>query len=74
MQNSLLSFRLNFRKPREPVGNYSTMGGSDLRAAHISLAEMSGSRDTAPRSKVSLRVLCFSGMDPCSPGFDLGLV
>ncbi len=46
---------MNFRKPREPVGNYSTMGGSDLRAAHISLSEMSYSRDsdTAPRSKVS---------------------
>ncbi|PIL32271.1 hypothetical protein GSI_05516 [Ganoderma sinense ZZ0214-1] len=50
--NSVMA-ALNFRKPREPVGNYSTMGGSDVRAAHISLSEMSHSRDLAPRSKGS---------------------
>ena len=48
-----IHLRLNFRKPREPVGNCTTIGGSDLKAAHISLSEMSHSRDTIPRSKVS---------------------
>ncbi|KAI1784889.1 hypothetical protein LXA43DRAFT_173992 [Ganoderma leucocontextum] len=52
--NSVMA-ALNFRKPREPVGTqYTGTGtGSDLRAAHISLSEMSHSRDTAPGSKVS---------------------
>ena len=45
--------RLNFRKPREPVGNCTTIGGSDLRAAHISLSEMPHSCDTPQGSKVS---------------------